>query len=98
QAFLLAEQFAVGRENRFDAHEVELGDSRGTQRQLERSQLLAMPAHTLGQKCPLRGRAHLFSLHSIARVAAVSCHNSSWVATLAKFATRRPFPIPACLI
>ena len=52
QPFLLAEQFAVGRKNRFDAHEVELGDSCGAQRQLERSQLLAMPPHALGQKVP----------------------------------------------
>src|SRR5580692_1932872 len=64
QAFLLAEQFAVWREDRFDAHEVELSDSCGAQGQLERSQLLAMPPHALGQKCPLRDRPHLFRLLS----------------------------------
>src|SRR5271166_5305264 len=75
QAFLLAEQFAVGRENRLDAHEVELGDSRGTQRQLERSQLLAMPPYALGEKCPLRDRPHLFSPRSMAPVAPVNVHS-----------------------
>ena len=74
QAFLLAEQFAVGRENRFDADEIELGDSGGPQRELERSELLAMPPHAFGQKYPLRNRPHLFSLRSIWLIAAVDFH------------------------
>jgi hypothetical protein len=58
QSFLLAEQFAVRRKNRFDADQVKLGDSRRAQRHFERSQLLAMSPYTFGQKRPFRDRSH----------------------------------------
>src|SRR5713101_4815106 len=57
---LLAEQFAVGRKDRFDPHQVELGDTGRAQRQFKRGEFLAMSANALGQESAFRNRPHLF--------------------------------------
>src|SRR5215471_2719261 len=72
ETFLLAEHLAVGRENRFDPHQVELGDAGGAQRQLEGRQLLAMTSDAFSQECSFWDRPHLLPLRIVADIAALS--------------------------
>src|SRR5260370_38864151 len=59
QPFLRRKQLAVGREDRFHAHQVVLRDTGRAQRKLKGVKLLAMLSATLGKKNSLRLRPHL---------------------------------------
>src|SRR6202167_4765330 len=60
QSVLDRDDFASRRKNRADANEIELGDPRVAQRELERSKFLAIPADALGQKNSFACWPHLF--------------------------------------
>src|SRR6266851_9677871 len=72
QALLRRDQFAVGREDRFDADQIEFRNPGGTKRQLERVELFAMLADTFCEEDALRKRPHLVSNLPIATCEPIS--------------------------